>query len=64
MGGDDIYMCVYTTDKLEFQPEKLMYKFGKTKKMVFGQEAIDTAIQNEEENQVHWDWALEKCRTR
>tara|TARA_R110000868_G_scaffold189401_1_gene432344 strand:- start:8235 stop:9062 length:828 start_codon:yes stop_codon:yes gene_type:complete len=64
MGGDDIYMCVFTTDKLEFQPEKLMYKFGKTKKMVFGQEAIDTAIQNEEENQVHWDWALEKCRTR
>ena len=64
MGGDDIYMCVYPTDKLEFQPEKLMYKFGKTKKMVFGQEAIDTAIQNEEDNQVHWDWAIEKCRTR
>ena len=63
MGGDDIYICVYPTDQMGFDPPKLMYKFHKGK-TTYGQEAIDMAIKNEEENEVHWNWALEKCRTR
>ena len=56
-------MCIYPTDQMGFDPPKLMYKFHKGK-TAYGQEAIDMAIKNEEENEVHWNWALEKCRTR
>ena len=61
MGGDDIYMCVYPTDEVKFDPKKLMYRFGNPVENAYGQEAIDIAIEREEENQIHWDYALEKC---
>ena len=64
MGGDDIYMCVYPTDEIKHDSQKLMYKFGDPVQEVCGQEAMDTAIELEEENQIHWDWAIEKCRSR
>ena len=66
MGGDDIYICIYPTDQMGFDAPKLMYKFGlntKNKSKIYGQEAIDMAIQNEKINEIHWNYALEKCRS-
>tara|TARA_R110002051_G_scaffold100986_2_gene171659 strand:- start:228 stop:422 length:195 start_codon:yes stop_codon:yes gene_type:complete len=64
MGGDDIYMCVFPTDKMGFDGRKLMYKFGNPKQQIYGQEAIDGALELEKENDIHWDYAIEKCRSR
>ena len=64
MGGDDIYMCVYPTDEIRYDSQKLMYRFGNPVRNIYGQEAMDTALELEEENQIHWDWAIEKCRSR
>ena len=64
MGGDDIYMCVYPTDEIGYDSQKLMYRFGNPVRNIYGQEAMDTALELEEENQIHWDWAIEKCRSR
>ncbi|MBF83864.1 MAG: hypothetical protein CL489_05240 [Acidobacteria bacterium] len=61
MGGDDIYICTFPTDQIQFDPTKLMYKFGHPRRWVFGQEAIDQTIEFEEDNQKHWDYALGKC---
>ena len=66
MGGDDIYICIYPTDQIGFDAPKLMYKFGlntQNKSKIYGQEAIDMAIQNEQENEIHWDYALSKCKS-
>ena len=64
MGGDDIYICTFPTDKIEFDAPKLMYKFGNPRRLVYGQEAIDSALEFEKENDIHWDYAIEKCRSR
>ena len=69
MGGDDIYMCVYPTNKMGFDAPKLMYKFGpqtpisSEKTKVHGQKAIDIAIQNELLNEIHWNQALGRCKS-
>ena len=62
MGGDDIYICTFPTDKIEFDFLKIMYRFGQPKKMVYGQEAIDKTIEHEKENEIHWNYALTKCQ--
>ena len=61
MGGDDIYICTFPTDKIEFDAPKLMYKFGNPRRLAYGQEAIDATIKHEEENEKHWEYALNKC---
>jgi len=63
MGGDDIYICTFPTDKIGFDAPKLMYKFGNPRQRAYGQEAIDTTIKHEEENEKYWDYAIEKCRS-
>tara|TARA_R110000824_G_C15217860_1_gene677292 strand:- start:2795 stop:3643 length:849 start_codon:yes stop_codon:yes gene_type:complete len=63
MGGDGIYMCTFPTDKIKFDPDKLMYKFGSpTTTKLYGQDATDQAMADEEEMEQHWDYALDKCR--
>ena len=64
MGRDDIYMCVYPTSHIGFEDSKLMYRFGNPKRDVDSQEAIDRALEFEKENDTHWDYAIEKCRSR
>tara|TARA_R110000796_G_scaffold139247_1_gene255344 strand:+ start:1550 stop:2389 length:840 start_codon:yes stop_codon:yes gene_type:complete len=64
MGGDDIYMCVHPTSHIVFEDSKLMYRFGNPKRDVDSQEAIDRALEFEKENDIHWDYAIEKCRSR
>ena len=62
MGGDDIYICVYPTDKVVFDAPKVMYKFNEPEPgRFYGQEAMNSAIKKEEQNEGHWSWALEKC---
>ena len=62
MGGDDIYICVYPTDKVVFDAPKVMYRFNEPEPgQLYGQEAMNSAIKKEEQNEGHWAWALEKC---
>ena len=61
MGGDGIYMCTFPTSKIKFDPDKLMYKFGRPPRQLYGQDAIDQAMVDEEEMKEHWNYATEKC---
>ena len=61
MGGDDIYICTFPTDKIEFDSAKLMYKFGSPITKLYGREAIDKTIEREKENEIYWDYAIDKC---
>ena len=65
MGGDDIYMCVYPTDKLHYDKSKVLYKFNEPERgYLYGNEAVNRAIEREKNNEIHWNWAIEKCRSR
>ena len=62
MGGDDIYMCVYPTDKLHCDGSKLLYKFNEPERgYLYGDEAIRRALDFELANEKHWYYAIEKC---
>jgi len=61
MGGDDIYICTFPTDKIGFDAPKLMYKFGNPVQEVYGQKAIDKTTEREKENEIYWDYAIDKC---
>ena len=62
LGGPDIYMSTYPTDKIRYIDENIMYTFNEpSRDELQGQEAIDRAIEREVDNQGHWSWALEKC---
>ena len=61
MGGDGIYMCTFPTDQIKFDSDKLMYKFGSPATKLYGQDATDKAMADEEEMEQHWDYALDKC---
>ena len=61
MGGDDIYMCVFPNNKIEFDPSRLMYKFGDPRQRAYGEEAIQRALDFEFGNEKHWYYAIEKC---
>ena len=61
MGGDDIYMCVFPNNKIEFDPSKLMYKFGDPRQRAYGERAIERALQFEADNEKHWYYAIKKC---
>ena len=61
MGGDDIYICTFPSDKIEFDPSKLMYKFSSPVKKIYGEDAIDMAKRLEKQNEKHWYYAIQKC---
>lgn len=66
MGGDDIYMCVYPHDKVEYVPEKVMHRKDdpnkKNEKLHwYGEEAVSIVVKDELENDKHWNYALNKC---
>ena len=63
MGGDDIYICVYPTDKLHCDKSKVLYKFNEPERgYLYGDEAMERAIERESNNEIHWNYALEKCK--
>ncbi len=65
MGGDDIYMCIYSTDKMHYDKSKILYKFNEPERgYLYGDEAIRRAIEKEADNEHHWEWALKKCTSR
>jgi hypothetical protein len=61
MGGDGIHMCTFPINQIKFDLDKVMYKSGKPLTELYGQDAIDKAMADEEEMELHWDHALEKC---
>jgi hypothetical protein len=61
MGGDGIYMCTFPINQIKFDLDKVMYKSGKPLTELYGQDAIDKAMADEEEMEQHWDYALDKC---
>ena len=62
MGGDDIYMCIFPTDKIHCDKSKILYKFNEPEHgKLYGDEAIARAIEREKDNEIHWNYALEKC---
>lgn len=63
MGGDDIYMCVYPTDKIHCDKSKILYKFNEPERgYLYGDEAMRRAVEREADNEIHWNYALEKCK--
>lgn len=62
LGGPDIYMCTFPTDKIEHDYSKVMYSFHQPKLgSLRGAAAVDRAKSREKINEGHWAWALEKC---
>ena len=62
MGGDAIYMCVYPSDKVEYDPSKVLHVDKDTKQVeFFGEEGIRMAIENETQSEKYWKHALERC---
>ena len=63
LGGPDIYMCTFPTDKMEYDYSNIMYTFNQPRcGSLRGREAIKRAMDREAINQGHWHWALRKCR--
>ena len=66
MGGDDIYMCVYPHDKVEYVPEKVMHRKDNPNKKDekiewYGQEAVSIVMKEELDSERYWIHALKKC---
>ena len=62
LGGPDIYMCTFPTDKVKHDYSKVMYSFNQPKKgSLRGAAAVDRAKSREKINEAHWAWALKKC---
>tara|TARA_R110000824_G_scaffold42251_2_gene124678 strand:- start:55 stop:897 length:843 start_codon:yes stop_codon:yes gene_type:complete len=63
LGGPDIYMCTFPTDKLAYDPSSVMYTFNHPKQgSLRGAAAVDRAKSREIINEDHWAWALQKCK--
>ena len=62
LGGPDIYMCTFPTDKIQHDYSNVMYTFNHPKQgFLRGAAAVDRAKSREKANEGHWAWALEKC---
>ena len=62
LGGPDIYMSTFPTDKIQHSYSNVMYRFNEPSRgELLGREGVNKAIEREMENGVHWDYALEKC---
>jgi len=63
LGGPDIYMSTFPTNKIQYSHSNVMYGFNEPSHgELRGQEGIDRAIEREVDNQGHWDYAIKKCR--
>ena len=62
LGGPDIYMSTFPTDKIQHNYLNVMYSFNEpSNDELRGREAINRAIEREVDNEAHWAWALKKC---
>lgn len=65
LGGSDIYICVYPASEIKYNHSNVLYKFNEPiHGEIRGQKGIDRAIEREDDNQNHWDYAIKKCRSR